>query len=64
MLVFGNMHKLHEFYVHNRKKHMLPFFSNGCVAITIDFIRYLYVFLLKSYFFKTDYFIFIELAVS
>ena len=46
------------------EKHMLPFFSNGCVPVTIDFIRYLYVFSLKSFFFKTDYFIFIYLAVS
>ena len=41
------------------EKHMLPFFSNGCVAVTIDFIRYLYAFSLKLYFFKTHHFIFI-----
>ena len=44
---FGNMHKLHELYVHNRKTPVAIFFSNGCVAVTIDFICYLYEFSLN-----------------
>ena len=50
-------------FVHNRKIHV-AIFSNGCMAVMIDFIRYLYAFSIKSYFLKKKKIIFILLAVS
>ena len=55
-VIFCKIHKVHELYLHNRKT-PVAIFSNGCVAVTIKFIRYLCAFLLK-YYFKVDYFYF------
>ena len=45
------------------EKHILSFLSNGHVAVTIDFERYLCAFPLQLYNFKVDYFSFHLLVI-